>query len=509
MDTSSRGASDTEIFDVAIGDRVGRIAAMRPNTPAIIAVAPNGTETRCTWTELDHRSTQCASVLARHGVSAGDLVVVALPSTADHAVAALGAWKRGATVLPLDPRLPPAEFKRLIAATHPSVCVGVSGEDIECPRVNVDEWRDAETTISSQSDGARLVPRSAAATSGSTGRPRVILNRRAWVFDERELPSAHERSIGLEIGQVQLVVLPLSHGGFGALHRGLVLAHTIVLIPTFIPRLVATSIENYGINVMRLVPTMMKLLLLPDVGLGDSDLSSIAALHHGTAPCPAGVKEAWMDLLGPEKVYESYASQEQLGFVYIRGDEWLRHPGSVGRPGADMLVIVGEDDARVPANQIGRIFIRPPDGSHPEYLGAGQRLAEWGEGYFSVGDLGYLDEDGYLFVTSRSDDCINVGGANVYPAELEAVLAASDDVVDSLVIARPHPVLGQVPHAVVVARDPDSPDLADRLTSHCRRNLPSHKVPASFEFVQSIPRNENGKVTLAARAAANWAGPGA
>ncbi|PCG84203.1 hypothetical protein CIB93_20505 [Streptomyces sp. WZ.A104] len=469
---------------------VAGTAASRPQDAALVVLDRRGNATTVCWAELDERANHCAAVLRSHGVRGRDPVMIALPNGLDHVVATLGAWKLGATVVPLDPRLRAEEAEALTAAVRPRVLVGVPADAPTDGRLTPAAWGDGRSTRSPGQPDAE--PRSASATGGTTGRPRIIHRRRGWVFDADDLPSPHERAVGLDTGQVQLVAAPLHHSGFGALHHGLALGHTVVLLPRFMPSLAVEAVERYRVNVMRLVPTMMQMLLDPRVGLRDRDLSSVTALHHGSAPCPPEVKRAWIGILGAERVFESYSSQEQLGFVYIRGDDWLARPGSVGRPAPGAIAVVGEDDEPCAPGEPGRLFFRCA-GEGPDYLSAPAELPVWRDTYRSVGDLGYLDEDGYLYVLGRAGEMINVGGANVYPAEIEGVLASAPGVADSCVVPRPHALLGEVPHALVVPAGAQGPDLAV-LDAHCRGRLSPAKVPASYEVVPSLPRDESGKL---------------
>ncbi|MGW1059915.1 class I adenylate-forming enzyme family protein [Micromonospora rubida] len=472
-----------------IGQRVADLAEAEPERAALVTLARDGSATTVGYRSLDRRANHCAGVLARHGVGAGDVVVVALPNGLDHVVATLAAWKLGGTVLPLDPRSPVRETEEIVAATAPALFVGTPRQDIPTRALDPASWGDGESAEPPAEPA--VPPRSALATGGTTGRPRVIVRRRPWTFDPDALPSPHDRAVGLAANQVQLVTMPLFHGGFGALHHGLALGHTLVLTPMFIPRLVAEAIERHRVNVLRLAPTMMRLLLEPG-GVVGRDLSSVTALHHGTGPCPPEVKTAWLELLGPERVYESYGSQEQVGFVWIRGDEWLARPGSVGRPDPDAVAIVDERGDPSAPGEVGEVFLRPATGGQPEYLGRELKLTTWRGAYFSVGDLGYLDDDGFLFIKGRVQETINVGGAKVYPAEVEAVLTSHPSVADACVVGRSHPIRGQVPYALVVSTDPGLS--LPELDAYCRSRLSLHKVPASYELTDALPRNDAGKL---------------
>lgn len=474
---------------VTVVERVAALAQEFPDRDAIVFLARNGAATHVSYRGLDRRANHCARVLAEHSVRAQSTVIIALPNGIDHVVATLAAWKLGATVIVLDPRSPAREIADMVGSARAALFIGLPRHEPPCTRLTPEEWGDGE--LADAPPTPRVPPRSALATSGTTGRPRIILRRRSWTFDTAELPSGHERDMGLDLDQRQLVTTPLYHMGFGALHQGLVLRHTIILTPMFIPRLVADAIERYSVNTLRLVPTMMKLLLELD-DLAERDFSSVVALHHGTGPCPPEVKRKWLSLVGSKHVYEGYSSQEQLTYVWIRGDEWLDHPGSVGRPDPDSIVVVDADGRPLPAGETGELFVRPVGGGQPEYIGAGPRLATSGDGRLSVGDLGYLDDDGYLYVVGRVGETINVGGAKVNPAEVEETLAGHPAVLEVCVVAKPHPVRGQVPHAFVVAADPTVEPA--ELDAYCRRYLAPHKVPAGYELVESLPSSEIGKV---------------
>jgi bile acid-coenzyme A ligase len=491
---------------MTVEQRVAVLAATDPERAAIVFLTRSDQPTTLTYRSLDRRADHCARVLAANGVRPSGLVVIALPNGIDHVVATIAAWRLGATVVPLDRHSPAKETEEVVATAKPQLFIGTPRQPVDCPVIAPAAWGVAESA--EPLPAPDVAPRSALATGGTTGRPRVVFRRRAWRYDEDALPSAHDKAMGLAADQVQLVTMPMYHGGFGALHYGLALHHTIVLTPMFIPRLVLDAIERYSVEVLRVVPTMMKLLLDAD-DLGTRNLSSVVALHHGTAPCPPDLKRAWLELLGPDKVYETYSSQEQLGFVWIRGDEWLAHPGSVGRPEAGTVAIVDEHGEQAPAGMSGEVFTRPATGAQPEYLGEGSALTTWRDEYFSVGDLGRVDADGYLFVEGRLRETINVGGAKVQPPEVEAVLTSYPSVVDACVVARSHPISGQVPHAVVVSTDP-ALSLRE-LDRHCRERLSLHKVPATYEIVESLPRNEAGKLRrslISPRAHQVVSGPG-
>ncbi len=456
---------------ITIGTRTAQLAAEHPDRTAVVSVPPRGERSTLTWAELERDSNRAADGLARLGVTADSTVAVALPAGLDHVRATLGAWKLGALVIPIDSAATGRELAVFRAAVGEHVLIDSLDWYGDDPRP-----REPAGT-----------PRSASLTGGTTGRPRVILRAKPWAYEDGRYLSPNDISHGVRPSQVQLVVLPMYHAGFGALYQGLALDHQVVIMERFVPSLWPKLVAEYGVQHVRIVPTYLRMLL--DVpGLADYDLSSIESLYHGAGPCPENVKRRWIELLGPERVYEDYASQERVGSVAIRGDEWLEHPGSVGRPAEGAIRLLGEQGEPVGPGEIGEIFFR--DGHQPQYLGTGPELAER-DGYLSIGDLGRLDADGYLYLVDRRSSVLNVGGQNVYPAEIEQVLSTHPGVADVAVTGVPHEYLGQSVHALVV---PAAPVEVSELQDFCRTNLTAGKVPLSFSLVDELPRRTSGKL---------------
>jgi bile acid-coenzyme A ligase len=218
----------------------------------------------------------------------------------------------------------------------------------------------------------------------------------------------------------------------------------------------------------------------------------VTTVHQSSAACPEPVKRAWMDVFGPHTLYEGYSSQERIGAVWIRGDQWLKHPGSVGRPTLQIRII-SETGADLPARAVGKVYMRGPSSRQPTYVGQGPPLPEL-DGFFSLNDLGFLDEEGYLYIVGRDGDMINVGGIKVYPVEVENVLYAHPQVAEAVVVGKPDDNLGQSVHAIVVPADRlNPPDPAD-LASYCRIALSPAKVPRSYEFRSGIQLTTAGKI---------------
>lgn len=471
------------------GARIGQLARAHPDRVAVISVAPDGSRTTITWADLESISNRAARGLLARGVSHGATVVVAVPPGIGHVITVTAAWKIGATVVPVNHAAPDVELAALMATVGGHL-VG-AGERADVP---TGWWADDEHL----DDGpvhTDATPRSASASGGSTGRPRIVLRRRPWVYPEGQLLSAADRATGLDFGQVQLVMLPMYHAGFTGLHHGLVLDHTIVVMERFVPALFCELVERFRVNCFRIVPTMMRLIMQVP-GVRERDFSSVVAVHQGAGACPVAVKREWLEVIKPEAVFEDYSSVERLGLVTIRGDEWLEHPGSVGRPTDVEVRILRPDLTDAAPGEVGEVFLRSPTTRQPEYLGGGPELREH-EGFLTLGDVGYLDEAGYLFLVGRSGEVLNVGGANVYPAEIETAILEFPGVADVAVVGRPHDYLGQVVHAVI-AVDPAGP-VPDRwaLDTHCRQRLSQAKVPFSYEFTDSVGRTDAGKLRRA------------
>lgn len=471
---------------VAFGQRVADLAARHPGRPAVIAAARDGRERRLSWAQLDAAANRAAWVLDAHGVASDSTVVVALPNGLHHFVATIAAWKLGALVVVLDDSTPPSERAAVERLVRPTAVVATTAGTLAPAALT-----DADVPPDPPPAPTAL-PRSATVTGGTSGAPKVVLRRQPWAFDPSRLPTPGDARWGFRCGQVQLVVHPIWHGGFSGAYNGLFLDHTLVVVERFFPRQALQLVERHRVNLVKLVPTMMRWIAqLPDVER--YDLSSLEAVLHGTAPCPPETKRAWIDLVGAERVLEGYGNQEQIGATMIRGDEWLARPGSVGRPTNCEIRIRDREGRAVEPGTIGTIWMRRRDGARNDYAGA-ERLRVDGDGFATVDDLGWLDGDGYLYLAGRSDDMIIVGGANVQPAEVERVLAAHPAVADAAAVGVPDDGLGERVHAVVQPRDPGSAPTVEELRAWCRERLAPHKAPRSYDFVQELPRTAIGKL---------------
>jgi bile acid-coenzyme A ligase len=307
--------------------------------------------------------------------------------------------------------------------------------------------------------------------------------------------------LGHHAGQVQLVPAPLYHAnGFYILQFGLFGAQHIILMERFVAELAVELIERHRVNTFAGVTIMLqRMARVP--GIEERDLSSLESVLHGGAPLPEWVARTWIELVGPSHFFVSYGSSENAGIALASGAQWLEHPGTVGKPFNTLARILDDAGADLPPGGVGEIFLRwdAQTDSSFEYSGAVE-ARRTPDGYSSLGDLGWLDEDGYLFLADRRTDMIITGGANVYPAEVEAALSEHPDVVDAAVVGLPDPEWGSRVHAIVQLRDGsrgDQPSEED-LRQHCRERVAAYKVPKSVEFTDALPRSAAGKLRRSA-----------
>jgi bile acid-coenzyme A ligase len=229
------------------------------------------------------------------------------------------------------------------------------------------------------------------------------------------------------------------------------------------------------------------------------DLSSVRRLWHVGAACPPAVKEAWIDLLGPEAVWELYGGTELQALTFVSGTQWLEHRGSVGVVVAGEMKVLDDDGNECPPGVVGEIYMRPSPGSAPTYRYVGA-TAKSRDGWDSLGDLGYFDEDGFLYLNDRRVDMFTVGGRNVYPAEIESALSAHPNVLSCLVVGVPDNGpddtgdLGQVPHAIVEAEGLDEA----AVIAFLKERIASYKVPRTVEFSDTPLRDDAGKARRSA-----------
>jgi len=483
-------------MSMTFGRRVAELADLHPDKPAIIFLPIESDDQTLTWAELDRRSNQLARFLAGRGVAEGTTIVIGLWNSPEHILLTTAAWKLGALMLPLRAILPKPERDGILELAQPAL-VCADWEDVPYPVLRsseIDGYR-------SESDEPLSIdpphPGKAIASGGSTGRSKIIVDATAnpCVYGRRA------SRLGARPGQVQLVCAPLYHNSpFLSSYGGLADDHTLVVMEKFDAERAVGAIERYRVNYAYMPPIIMRrIMMLP--GVRERDFSSIQAIQSSAAPCPIWLKQAWIDLIGAEKVHEVYGSSEGIGATMIRGDEWLDHQGSVGRPVNCEMRILDEQGNDLPAGEVGEIYMRTLAEGGPTFNYVGDaKIKSTPDGFLSIGDLGYVDEDGYLFIADRRTDMIVSGGANVYPAEVEAALHDHPAIGDLAVIGVPDEEWGKRVHAIIEPADPVNPPSAADLDAYVRERLTSYKVPKTYEFVAALPRNEAGKIRRSALA---------
>ncbi len=469
----------------AIGTQISRLAAADPNAPAVT----HGGRT-VTRAELEAWTNRLARAYADLGVRRGDYVTVALPNSIEWVAAVVATWKLGAIPQPLSSRLPDAEYGHLLDLRERALLVGRPDPRGIVPSVPGDAEPDPGLSADPLPEAVSPSLKSMA-SGGSTGRPKLI----EAGGDGRFNGTAVAAMMGNLPTDTQLVSVPLSHNtGFTSATMALATGQHLVLMSRFDPAEFLRLIDEHRVNYLATVPTIMQRLLpVYRQTPGRYDLTSVRRWWHLAAPCPPNVKEAWIEILGPEVVWELYGGTELQALTFISGTEWLTHRGSVGRVVSGEMKILDDEGQECPPGVVGEVYMRPRPGSRPTYRYIGSQpktrpdsLGAWD----SLGDLGWFDDEGYLYLADRRVDMFTVGGRNVYPAEIENALAEHPEVLSCLVVGIPHEDLGQVPHALVHS---EAPLDKAAVTAFVAERLAEYKVPRSVEFVDTPLRDDAGK----------------
>ncbi|OYN81156.1 AMP-binding protein [Mycolicibacterium sphagni] len=470
-----------------IGTRMSQLAAEAPDRPAVSC--DGRTITRG---QLESTSNRLARAYAELGVRQGDYVTIAVPNSIEWVQATVAVWKLGAIPQPLSPRLPEAEFEGLLDLKPRALLVGRADPRGVVPSVDAAFTGSPELSDDPLPEAVSPAWKSIA-SGGSTGRPKLI----EAGGNGRVPADLLAMSMGNEPTDTQLVPVPLSHNtGFTSATIALLTGQHLVLLPRFDPDRFLRVVADYQVNYLTTVPTIMHRLLPVYHANPDAyDLSSLRRLWHVAAVCPPNIKQAWIDLLGPDAVWELYGGTELQALTFISGSEWLTHRGSVGRVVAGEMKVLDDDGNECAPGVLGEIYMRPNPGSGPTYHYIGS-TAKSLDGWDSLGDLGWFDDEGYLYLADRRVDMFTVGGRNVYPAEIENALAEHPAVLSCLVVGVPHEDLGQVPYALVHT---DGAVLSeDGVMAFVAERLADYKVPRSVEFVDSPLRDDAGKARRSA-----------
>ncbi|MFA7601592.1 MAG: AMP-binding protein [Novosphingobium sp.] len=440
-----------------------------------------------TWGELAERALRRAHALAGQGVGQGDRVVLALPNGNAFFEWTFALWKLGATPTVVSPRLPVAELRAIVELAEPravvaadaDLCAAFAALPAEFGRDHADRSPFA----------SREAPSWKAMTSGgSTGRPKLIVDA---------LPSRVDdalRGLRMVADGVMLNPAPLYHNfPFAMTHMHMLLGSSVVGMARFDAEEFLALVARHEVQWTMLVPTMMnRVARLPEkVRLG-YDLSSLETVWHTAAPVPQWLKQLWIDWLGPERIWEIYGGTEGFCTTQLSGTEWLAHRGSVGRAAGGELTIRGEHGEVLPPGEVGEIFMRRVGGGMPSYRYLGAESRRLDDGFESLGDFGWVDEDGYLYIADRRSDLILSGGHNVYPAEVEAALLEHPAVAEAIVIGLPDGDLGARVHAIVRLEEGAQAG-EDALLRFAAERLVSYKLPRTVELTDAPLRDEAGK----------------
>ena len=463
-----------------------QLAETDPGRPAL--TCGDVTLTRARFVE---RVERLAALFGARGVAEGSTVTIGLPNSIGFVESMFAAWAVGGVPQPVSHRLPPLERSAIMDLASPSLVVGM-------PQPEAEAWPALESVPQRLPAGSftpGVSPVWKLVTSGgSTGRPKLIGATAPALLEN---VAGLAPLVGLPAGECALMTGPLSHNApFVATAAAMLLGNHVVLMSRFDAAETLHLVEQHRASWLYLVPTMMlRIWRLPEEARLAADVSLLKVAFHVAAPCPPWLKQAWIDWLGPEKVHELYAGTELQAATVITGTEWLAHRGSVGRTVLGEIEIRDLDGRPVSPGEEGEIWMRRGPGAPPPYRYIGATARSAAEGWESLGDIGRVDADGYVYITDRLTDMILIGGANVYPAEIEAALDEHPAVQSSCVIGLPHEDLGNIPHAIVELSEPASDE---HLMAHLRQRLAQHKLPRTIERATTPLRDDAGKVRRSA-----------
>lgn len=467
--------------------RFADLARIDPERPAITC----GDEV-ITRGELERRTNRLARAYQDLGVTRESFVTIGLPNGIEFLAATIAVWKCGATPQPISAKLPGRETAAIIELAAPTLVVGVDEQDAPGRPVVPLGFEPSTEVADTAFDVGAASSLKAPTSGGSTGRPKLIVSTDQATADSIVPLAQVER---MRENDTVLITGPLYHNApFTLSFCGLALGGHVVLMPRFDAFEALRLIELHCVNWMYAVPTMMsRIWRLPD--RSSFDVRSLRVVMHMAAPCPAWLKQAWIDWLGADAILELYAGTEIQAATVLTGPEWLVRPGTVGRPAFGEMIVLDPEGSPLPPGEVGEIWMRRGEGVANPYRYIGAEAQARAGGWETVGDMGWMDSDGYIYLADRKADLIHVGGANVYPAEIEGALLEHPGVRSTVVIGLPDDDLGQVPHAIVELDQ----ELSDAdLVAHLAERIARYKIPRSFERASEPLRDDAGKVRRSA-----------
>ncbi len=486
-----------------------------------------------TYGQLNATVNQLARVLAGRGVGDGDRVAMMLPNSFAFFQVNQAAAKLRATVVPINFHLKREEIAYIVDDSGARVLVfdaafrdeavgalaQVTGAARERPLMSgagplpagAARLEDAmapmdasEPPMASARSGFNVM----VYTSGTTGRPKGVLHPAVTSEQAYQAQRVLAETWGFRTDDVHLLLGPGYHtapGAYSLVH--LFVGATIVIMPAFDAETALRLIERYRVTTTHMVPAnFVRILALSAETRRRYDLSSLRRVLHAAAPCPVAVKQRIMEHFPADAVWEYYGMTEGAGSIISPAD-WKRKPGSVGRPWPGVtLEILNDDGQKAPPNTPGLIYVSGTGGRSFAYHNAPEKTrAAYRGDLFTVGDIGYLDEDGFLFIVDRKADMVISGGVNIYPAEVEAVLHRHPDVVDVAIIGVPDDTMGEQVKAIVEPRR-GATLAAEDVIHFCREHIAHYKCPKSVDFVSALPRDPHGKVRKRELRDRFWAG---
>ena len=488
-------------------------AKAHPDRPAYIMA---GSGEVVTYRQLDERSNQGAHLFRSLGLKAGDVIAILMDNHPRYFEIAWAAQRAGLYYTCISSKLTAGEVEYIVGdcgaqvlivspgvgavvGDLPALLSGVKLYSVGAaaePYASFEAARDGQpiTPIADQTAGSDMLY-----SSGTTGRPKGIkppLTGGA-IDDTPGMGALAQGLFGFPADCIYLSPAPLYHAAplrwTMGVHR---MGGTVVVMEKFDPEEALALIEHHKINVGQFVPThFVRMLKLPPEVRAKYDVSSMVSAVHAAAPCPVPVKEQMIAWWGPV-IYEYYAGTEGNGFCYITAPEWLAHKGSVGRAIMGELRICDDDGEALPPRSEGAVHFA--NGPPLSYHNAPEKVAEGTNkhGWTTLGDVGWMDEEGFLYLTDRKSFMIISGGVNIYPQEIENLLIGHPKVADAAVVGGPHEEMGEQVVAVIQPMEGIEPDEALRaeLMAYARSNLSHVKAPRVLDFMAELPRHPTGKL---------------